>query len=315
VIAYLLRRIAQALVVFVGVTIIVFAMIHLLPGNEAQALLGPNASQLAIRQFDIQNGLDRPVWIQYVMYLDQVLHGNLGYSYHYNETVSALLVQNLPKSALLVGLSTALALLVAVPVGMLQALRRNGPLDTVFTVSSFVSFSMPAFWLGFVLIVVFTMDLHLLPPEGPQGATVGAVLGDPRALILPVLTLMLVSVSIYARFIRSSASDNLVLDYVRTARAKGVSEIGIIYRHVLRNSLMPVISLLGLSLPYMIAGALVVEQVFNYPGMGLLFWNAATVRDYPVMLGFTLVFAAAAVLGTLLADILYAVADPRVRHQ
>jgi len=315
VIAYLLRRIAQALVVFVGVTIIVFAMIHLLPGNEAQALLGPNASQLAIRQFDIQNGLDRPVWIQYVKYLDQVLHGNLGYSYHYNETVSALLVQNLPKSALLVGLSTALALLVAVPVGMLQALRRNGPLDTVFTVGSFVSFSMPAFWLGFVLIVVFTMDLHLLPPEGPQGATVGAVLSDPKALTLPVLTLTLVSVSIYARFIRSSASDNLVLDYVRTARAKGVSEMGIIYRHVLRNSLMPVITLLGLSLPYMIAGALVVEQVFNYPGMGLLFWNAATVRDYPVMLGFTLVFAAAAVLGTLLADILYAVADPRVRHR
>lgn len=314
-IAYLLRRLVQALIVFVGVTIIVFIMIHLLPGNEAQALLGPNASALAIRQFDIQNGLNHPVWIQYADYLNKVLHGNLGYSYHYNQSVSSLLVENLPKSAVLVGLSTVLALLIAIPVGMIQALRRNRPVDAVLTVGSFISFSMPAFWLGFVLIVVFSIDLHLLPPSGPQGGTVGVVLQDPTALILPVLTLTLVSVSIFARFIRSSAGDNLVLDYVRTARAKGVSEMGIVFRHVLRNSLMPIISLVGLSLPFMIAGALVVEQVFNYPGMGLLFWNAATFRDYPVMLGFTLVFAAAAVLGTLLADILYAVADPRVRYQ
>jgi peptide/nickel transport system permease protein len=169
------------------------------------------------------------------------------------------------------------------------------------------------FWVGILLIIGLSVSLHLLPPEAPQGATIGAVLHQPRALILPVTTLAIVTVALFSRFVRSSAIENLAQEYVRTARAKGVSNTAILFRHVLRNSLIPLITLIGLSLPIAISGAVVVESVFNYPGMGLLFWNAATTRDFPVLMAVTIVVGAATVAGNLVADVLYAVADPRVR--
>jgi peptide/nickel transport system permease protein len=173
---------------------------------------------------------------------------------------------------------------------------------------------MPVFWLALLLIEVFAVQLHLLPPEGPQGATVGAVINQPPALVLPVATLTILTVALFSRYMRSAAIENLVQDYIRTARAKGVSQTGIVFHHLLRNSLIPIITLVGLSLPITISGAVVIESVFNYPGMGLLFWTSATTHDYPVMLGFTVVVAIATVVGSLLADIMYAVADPRVRY-
>jgi peptide/nickel transport system permease protein len=312
--AYIIRRIFQAAAVVLGVTIIVFIIIHLLPGGPARALLGPRATTQQIHSFIVENGYNKPVWAQYAAYISHLASGNLGYSYHYNQTVDSLLAENLPKSVLLVGLAVAVALVVAIPLGILQAIRRNKPLDYVLTGAAFVGYSMPVFWLGILLILVFSVDLHFFPPEGPQGATVGAVLSDPIALVLPVATLAIVTVALFSRYIRSSAIENLVQDYIRTARAKGVSEAGILSRHVLRNSLIPIITLIGLSLPAMLSGALVVETVFNYPGMGLLFWNAATTHDYPTLLGFTVVVGVATVIGSLLADVLYAVADPRVRH-
>lgn len=311
--AYIGRRVLQAFVVIVGVTLIVFVVVHLLPGGP-RALLGPKATPEQIRLFDRQNGYNDPIFVQYVRYLRQLVGGNLGYSYHYNQSVASLLAENLPKSALLVGLAYAMALCVAVPLGLLQAVRRNRLSDYVFTGLSFVGYSMPVFWLGFLLILLFAVTLQLLPAEGPQGATVGAVLAQPTALVLPVATLAIVSIALFSRYMRSSAVETLVQDYVRTARAKGVSERRIIVRHVLRNSLLPLISLIGLSLPAALSGAVVVESVFNYPGMGLLLWNAAITHDYALLLGFTVVVAAATVLGSLLADLLYAVADPRVRY-
>ena len=311
--AYLSRRLLQAVVVVVGVTVIVFVIVHLLPGGP-RALLGPKTTARQLHLFTVQNGYDKPIFVQYFHYLGNLIHGNLGYSYHYNQSVGSLLVQNLPKSALLVGLALAVALLIGVPLGLLQAVHRNRVSDYVLTGATFVGYSMPVFWLGILLILAFAVQLHVFPAEGPQGATVGAVLSQPSALVLPVVTLAIVSIAVFSRFMRSSAVETLVQDHIRTARAKGVPERRIISHHVLRNSLLPVISLVGLSLPYALSGAVVVESVFNYPGMGLLFWNSALSHDYAVLLGFTIVIAAATVLGSLMADLLYAVADPRVRY-
>jgi peptide/nickel transport system permease protein len=311
--AYIARRLGQALLVIIGVSLIVFLITKLLPGGPARAILGPRATQGQIHAFLVANGYTKPIFVQYVDYISRLVRGNLGFSYHYNQSVVLLLSQNLPKSALLIGLAYVVALVIAIPIGMIQGVRRNKVSDYALTGVAFIGYSMPLFWLGIILILLFSVTLHWLPPEAPQGATVGAVLQQPSALVLPVVTLAIVTIALFSRFVRSSTIENLTQDYVRTARAKGVPDRRILFGHVLRNSLIPIITLVGLSLPVMISGAVIVEAVFNYPGMGLLFWNAATTQDYPVLMGFTIVVAFAAVLGSLIADLLYAVADPRVR--
>jgi peptide/nickel transport system permease protein len=312
--AYLVRRLIQAIAVVFGVTIIVFLILQGLPGGPARGLLGPEATTEQVHEFIAANGYNQPFWVQYGRFIDQLAHGNLGYSFHYNQTVASLLAQDLPKSAVLVGLAYLVALVVAIPLGTLQALRRNTVVDYVTTGVSFIAYSMPSFWLGILLILGFAVTWRLLPPEAPQGATVAAVLSNPTAMILPVLTLALVTIAAFSRFMRSSAIETLLQDYIRTARAMGLPERTILLRHLLRNSVIPIITLIGLSLPATISGAVITESVFNYPGMGLLFWTSATTHDFPVLLGATVVFATATVVGSLLADLLYAVADPRVRY-
>ncbi len=311
---YIARRIFQAIFVVLGVTIIVFILLQLLPGGPARALLGPRATNQQVHEFIVQNGYNRSVFVQYMTYLNHLIHGNLGYSYHYNQTVNSLLAQDLPKSVLIVGLSYVVALAIAIPLGILQAVRRNKPVDYTLTGVSFVGYSMPVFWLGILLITLFAVKLHWLPPEAPQGTTIGSVLSQPLGLILPVATLSIVTIAQFSRYMRSSAIENLVQDYIRTARSNGLSSRAVLFRHLLRNSLLPIITLVGLSLPATLSGAVITESVFNYPGMGLLLWTSATVRDYPVLLGFTVVVGVATVAGSLLADVLYAVADPRVRY-
>jgi len=312
---YIARRSLQALVVLVIVTIIVFVILHFLPGSPARALLGIRATPQAIRQFNIANGYNRSLPMQYVLYVGRLLRGNLGFSYHFDQSVSSLLAIDLPKSALLVGAAYILALLIAIPMGVIQGVRRNKISDHTLTTLSFIGYSMPTFWLGILLIVAFSAQLHIFPPEGPQGATVSTVLQDPSALVLPIATLTIVTVAQFSRFIRSSVIDNLLQDYVRTARAKGLSTRQLVVRHVLRNSLLSIITLVGLSLPSVLSGAIIVEALFNYPGMGWLFWQAAGSHDYPVLMGFTVVVGLATVVGNLLADVAYAVADPRIRYQ
>jgi peptide/nickel transport system permease protein len=313
VIAYLIRRVLQAIAVLFGVSIITFIVIHLLPGGP-RAMLGVNARPPVVHAFIVANGYNKPVWVQYVTYIDHIIHGNFGYSYPNNETVLLLLQQNLPKSALLVGLAAAASLIVAIPLGLLQAVRRNKPVDYALTALAFIGYSMPVFWLGTLLILAFAVNNHLFSPEGPQGSTVGDLLNQPRALVLPVATLAIVTIALWSRYMRSSAVDNLVQDYIRTARAKGASEPRVLFGHLLRNALLPIITLVGLSLPVVLSGEVVTESVFNYPGMGLLFWTAATTHDYPLLMGVTIVVGAATVIGSLLADLLYAAVDPRVRY-
>jgi len=313
---FLLRRLFQSVIVILIVTVITFALLRAIPGNPAIAILGPNSFRNpgAIRQFDRQYGFDLPWYSQYWLWLRHLLAGNLGFSWKLNQSVASLLSTHLPKTIFLVGISTILALLLAVPVGVIQAVRRNRFIDHFFNGFSTVFYAMPAFLLGILLILVFAIKIPIFPPEGPQGEGLGVVFTNFNALILPIISLTLITLALFSRYMRSSVLDNLTEDYVRTAKAKGASERRVLINHVLRNSLIPIATLLGLSLPGIIAGALITESVFNYPGMGYLFYQAALNSDYPILLGITIVVAVATVVGSLLADIAYAVLDPRVRY-
>lgn len=313
-IGYTLRRLAQAVIVLLGLTVLVFLLEHIIPGSLARAILGPRADPGEIAAFDRVNGLDRPVVLQYLTFLSHVLHGNLGYSYRLNQSVDSLVVHELPNDLILVGIALCLALATAIPLGIAQAVRRNRALDHVATGVSFLLYSMPSYWLGLLLIAGLAIAVHVFPPEAPQAPSPAGVLADPRALVLPVITLTLVNVALFGRYMRSAAVDTLAQDYVRVARAKGLPARAVLVRHVLRNSLVPVVTLLGLSVPAVLTTGLVVEYVFNFPGLGLTYFNAAVNADYPVELGVTVIVGIATVLGSLLADLAYAVLDPRVRY-
>jgi peptide/nickel transport system permease protein len=315
VIGFLVRRVAQAVVVVLLVTVITFILLRAIPGNVAVAILGPSGfrNPALLAAFNREYGFDKPWFAQYLVWLGHLLHGNLGFSWTLDQSVSSELGQHLPKTIILVGLAIILALIVAVPVGMWQAVQRNRLVDYTFTGFSFLFYAAPSFFVGTVLILVFSVKLHIFGPEGPQGGLVSD-LTDWRDMTLPVLTLALITMALFARYMRSAVLDNITQDYVRTARAKGASQRRVLWRHVLRNSLIPIATLLGLSLPAILGGALITESVFNYPGMGYMFFKAAQQQDYPTLLGFVIVVAIAVVVGSLLADIAYAVLDPRVRY-
>jgi len=313
-VGFLIRRSLQALLVVFLVTVFTLALVHLFPGGPVRALLGPRATVQQVALANQQYGFDKPFYVQYIKWVGQILQGNLGYSAKLNQSVTSLIAQDLPKTIILVALGLGVSLLFGIPLGLYQAVKRYTAGDYVLTGLSFLGYATPTFFVGLLLIQWFAIDIHLFPPFAPQGTTIGAILGDPRALVLPVVAYSFVLYALWSRYMRSSVMDNLVQDYVRTARAKGASERRVLWGHVFRNSLMSIITLLGLSLPALVAGALFIEVVFNYPGMGLAFYNAALNVDYQVLLGFTLIATLATILGNLLADVGYAVLDPRVRY-
>jgi len=252
--------------------------------------------------------------VQYLKWIQQILSGNLGFSTKLNQSVSSLIAQDLPKTVILAVLALIVSLAFGIPLGIYQAVKRYTKGDYILTGISFLGYATPTFFVGLLLVEWFAIDIPLFPPFGPQGTTVADILSQPRALVLPVTAYAFVLYALWSRYMRSSVMDNLVQDYVRTARAKGASERRVLWGHIFRNSLMSIITLLGLSLPALVAGALFIEVVFNYPGMGLAFYNAALNVDYQVLLGFTLIATLATILGNLLADVGYAVLDPRVRY-
>ncbi len=263
--------------------------------------------------FNRQNHLDRSMLEQFAVYVNRLLHLDLGFSYQLNQSVSSLLAQRIPKTVVLTVLSVALTILAAVPMGILQTVRKNKVTDHALTALGLVLYATPMFFSGLVLIVLFAIQLRWLPPQAPQTDTLEGIFTDLPSMILPVVTITLAWVAGYSRYVRSSILDNMSESYVRTARAKGASELRVFFLHVLWNSLMPIVTFIGLNLPYFLGGAVVIGVLFNYPGMGLLFWNAAQNQDYPILLGVTVVVAVAVVLGSLLADILYTLVDPRAR--
>jgi peptide/nickel transport system permease protein len=313
-IGFLIRRSLQALVVLFFVTVITLAMVHLFPGGPIRSLLGPRATPLQVATENQQYGFDQPFYIQYLKWLNQLVHGNLGFSAKLNQSVSGLIAQDLPKTIVLVALGTIVSLVVGVPMGMYQAVKRYTVGDYILTGISFLGYATPTFFVALLLVEWFAVDTHFFPPFAPQGSSVGQILSQPRALVLPVLAYSFVLYALWSRYMRSSVMDNLVQDYVRTARAKGASERRVLWGHIFRNSLISIVTLLGLSLPTLVAGAIFIEVVFNYPGMGLAFYNAALNDDIQVLLGFTVLATVATILGNLLADISYAMLDPRVRY-
>lgn len=311
---YLIRRIAQAVVVVLGVVLLTFLLTKLIPGGYARAALGQRATKAAIYQFNHSHQYDRSIFRQFWNYVWGIVrHGNLGFSYKNNQTVVSLIASKFPKTLFLVGMSTIFALLVAVPLGILQVIRRNKPVDYFLTGVSFVGYSMPAFLLGELLILWFAIDLHWFEVS-PVQSSFGGIIADPRGWILPVFSLSAITIAGFSRYMRSSMMETLTEDYIRTARAKGAGPGRVLFRHALRNALIPIITLLGLTLPAIVGGAIITETVFNYPGMGLLTTSAALNDDVPLLIGTTFIAAIATVLGNLIADILYAVVDPRVRY-
>jgi peptide/nickel transport system permease protein len=311
---FLIRRVLQALLVIFLVTVFTLALVHLFPGGPIRSLLGPRATPEQVAHYNQLYGFDQPFYVQYIKWIGQLLHGNLGFSAKLNQSVTSLLAQDLPKTLILVSLGTVVSLLFGIPLGLYQAVKRYTVGDYVLTGVSFLGYATPTFFVGLLLIEWFAIQIPLFPPFAPQGTTVAQILSQPRALVLPVAAYSFVLYALWSRYMRSSVMDNLVQDYVRTARAKGASERRVLWGHIFRNSLISIVTLLGLSLPTLVAGAIFIEVVFNYPGMGLAFYNAALNVDYQVLLGFTLVATLATVVGNILADVGYAVLDPRVRY-
>ena len=300
--------------VVIGVMILTFILIHMVPGSAARAVLGVKATSARIAIFNAAYGLNRPLYVQFGDYVDQVLHGNLGDSYMTQQPVLTEIIQRLPGDVLLLGVSTVLALLIAIPMGIYQAVRRNRPSDHLLDGVSFTLYSMPDFFFAIMLIAIFSVQLRILPPEAPSAQSLTGMLADPRALVLPILTLTLISVAGFSRYMRAAAIDVLAQDYLRTARATGASERLVLFRHVVRNSILPIVTLVGLSFPGVVSGAVIAEEVFNFQGMGLLFFQAATQHDFPVLLGCTLIIGVATVVGNLAADYAYGILDPRTRY-
>jgi peptide/nickel transport system permease protein len=250
---------------------------------------------------------------QYLSYMNGILHGNLGYSYSDNQTVASLFAERVARSAYLSGTALILAVLIALPLGILQAVKRKSLGDNVATSAAFVLYAMPSFALGLILIQVFAISFPVFSFEASQSTSVLTVIGDWHSMTLPIFTLALISVAQFSRYMRSSSIDVLAQDYIKVARAKGLPERLVLTRHMVRNASLPMVTLIGLSLPGLLAGNLFTEFLFNFQGLGLLFFESLGKADYPVLLAYTLVGAVFVVAGNLIADIALTVADPRIR--
>ena len=311
--AYLLRRLGTSIIVLIGISIFIFLLLHAIFPSPARVVLGLRANGAAVAAWNKQNGFDDPVIVQYLRYMNHLLHGNFGYSYAENQTVASLFTERLARSIYLSGISLLIAILIALPLGIFQAVKRNSLGDNIATSLAFILYSMPVFFLGLILIQVFALSFPIFNFEASQSTNVFVVAGDWHSMFLPVLTLVLLTVANFSRYMRSSSIDVLAQDYIKVARAKGLPERLVRSRHLVRNASLPMITLIGLFLPALLAGNLIVETLFNYQGLGLLFYNSLDKEDYPVMLAYTLLGAVFVLLGNLVADIALTVADPRIR--
>ena len=313
-IGYVIRRLVVAVIVTVGIAAITFAILHYLQPSPASVVLGTKARPEAIAAWNKQHGYDRAEVVQFWSYLKQLAQFNFGYSYKLNQTVNSLFAENAGRTAYLSGAALVLALLIAVPLGIFQAIKRNTFADYSLSALNLTLYSMPSFFLGLILIQFFALDWNLLPPEVSSNVTsTWQAVTHPAQMTLPILTLTFITVASFSRYMRSSALDNLAQDYIRLARAKGLSERAVLTRHLLRNACLPMITLVGLSIPTLLAGNLLIEFQFNYPGLGLMFYNALGNADYNILLAYTILGGMLTVVGNLIADIAITAADPRIR--
>ncbi|MDI3269964.1 MAG: ABC transporter permease [Bacillota bacterium] len=312
--SYILRRLLALIPVWLGATILVFLIMHLAPGDPALIMLGPKATAESLARLRHEMGLDQPLPVQYIRWLGKVLHGDLGRSIQLKRDVAELLRTRIVATGLLTLAAGLLATGAGVAMGIVAAVRQYSLWDRGTMVLALVGYAIPVFFLGLVLQIGFGYRWPILPVSGmnsPGQSGWGDLLWH---LILPALTLATGAIALIARMTRSSMLEVIRQDYIRTARAKGLKERTVVYKHALRNALIPVITVVGLQVGYLLGGAVLVEMVFSWPGIGLLMVNAILARDFPVVQGAVLVVATAYVLTNLLVDVLYSLADPRIRY-
>jgi peptide/nickel transport system permease protein len=303
------RRVLHLATVLVGVSLVAFVLIHLVPGDPVRIALGPRAPQQTVEATRQTLGLDESLPRQYVDFIGGVFTGDLGYSIQQRTDVGELIGPRIGPSVFLLAYATVIALLVGVPLGILSALRRDRPLDHAIRLLTMVTFAMPSFWLALVLVEIASLRLHWLPVSGYGGSFTDKL----RDLLLPGLTIGLYLAPMLVRTLRASVIDALASDYVEAARARGLSELRVVGKHVLRNASIATVTVLAVNLGFLVSGTVVIEVVFDIPGLGSQLVNAVQTRDFPLVQSLTLVFGALVVLINLLADVAYAVIDPRVR--
>jgi peptide/nickel transport system permease protein len=306
---FILRRLAQMIPVLFGITLVVFALLQLIPGDPVQTMLGLQARPESVAALRQELGLDRPLWEQYLRYLGNVITFDLGDSLKFKVSVASLLGERLEVSLVLITYATVLMMVLSLPLGIISALRKDGIFDQITRVVLMVTLVMPAFWVGILFLTYFSVKFQLFPVAG-YGEGWREHL---HHLFLPALTIALSIVPILVRALRSSILEAMASDYVRTARAKGLRERAVVSTHVLRNALIPALTLLGLSVGYLLGGTVIVENVFSLPGAGKLLVDAIAARDYPLVQSTTLVFAVLVIFVNLLTDVIYTFLDPRVR--
>ncbi len=301
---FLLRRLWQSLVVIVGITVIVFLMVHL-SGDPVRLMVPADATQADIDLLRAQLGYNDPLYVQYVRFAGGLVHGDFGTSLRFQAPALPLLLERLPATAQLAAAALALSLAIAIPAGVLAAVYKDTPLDLLAMLAALIGQSIPGFWLGLMLILFFAVQLGWLPTSGRDGLD---------TLILPAVTLAMFYTGRMARLVRSSMLDVLYEDYVRTARAKGLPEWLVIARHALKNASLPVVTIIGLEFGALLSGAVITETVFSWPGVGLLAVNAVLARDFPLVQAIVVFMAIVFVLVNLLVDLLYLKLDPRIRY-
>jgi ABC-type dipeptide/oligopeptide/nickel transport system permease component len=305
------RRLIHLVVILFGITLVTFFLLRLIPGDPALAILGSSYTHQRATAIDNSLGLNKPIWTQYGLFMDHLFHGNLGYSYFYNESATTVIVQHLAPTVFLVLYSAVLAAAISLPLGFFAGIRRGGIIDQSTRVFFTISFTMPAFWLGIILLLVFSVHLNVFPIGG-FGA---GIAGHLYYLFLPALTIAVGFSTVLIRSLRAATISTLQAEFVDTARMKGIAYAKVLRRHVFRVAALSVVAVYGVNLAYLISGTVLVENVFSLPGLGQLLVNSVSNRDYPVVQAVALLFAVLIVLINLLTDISQAALDPRVGQE
>ncbi len=316
---YTIKRLLQALIVLVGVTVVIFVLIHLAPGDPLLQSMDPSVSSEVREEMLEKIGFYDPIHIQYFKWVGRALTGDLGFSIKFKKPVSMVIMEYLPNTILLGVVSMILSIAIAIPAGIVSATRKNSITDYIVTVFSFLGLSIPAFFFGLLLIKWFAYDMAIFPVSGMISigknlSGMSRYLDILRHLVLPALVLALLQTATLMRYTRSSMIEVIDQDYIRTARAKGVKEKYVIYRHAFRNALISIITIITMQIPFLFSGAVLTETIFVWPGIGRINYNAIIGRDYPLIMGIMLLLAVIILGSNFLADILYAVADPRIRR-
>lgn len=316
---YIIKRFWQMIVVMIMVSIFSFSIIYFAPGDPLYMYTTPSASnyKLSDEQLDSMReslGLNGNVVEQYTSWAKKTLQGNWGLSVSNHQSVKKQVLEKLPNTILLMGFALILSIIIAIPLGLIAGLYKNSWIDNIISGISYLGISLPAFWFGIILIIVFSLKLGLLPSSGMRTMGVNSVLDVIKHGILPVIVLSVNNMAVFVRYIRSNTINQLEEDYVITAISKGISKKQILFKHILKNSLLPIITIVGMNFGKLVTGSFIVESVFGWPGIGTLGMTAINNRDYPMIMGITMLSCVILLLGNFLADIFYSIADPRIKQ-